>query len=616
MSNHPPLQIKSAFMSLYSCLAVLLLVSGLATSSLALAIQEDELLDAEVAFAVDAHAQAGNMLIVEYNIADGYYLYRNAFKFNLLNDGLILGTPVFPDGKHKFDDYFGDVEIYRKHLNIQIPFQYTGDTKPQTAELQIVSRGCADLGVCYPPLEQKVSISLTGTTPPSADTDATPVAEQDRLVSALENGTNIITLLVFFSSGLLLAFTPCVFPMIPILSGLIIGQGKSVTTYRAFLLSVVYVLAMAVTYTVAGILVGMSGENVQALFQNPWVLGAFAAVFVLLSLSMFGFYELQMPSGIQSRLTLLSNQQKSNSLLGAAIMGVLSALIVGPCVTAPLIAALIYIANTGDAVLGGAALFALSMGMGLPLIVIGTSAGKLLPKAGAWMNSVKNLFGVLLLAVAIWLLSRVLPDLVTMALYAILLIVSAIYLGALESASEKRNGWFKLRKGIGLILLIYGALLLIGVASGRGTLLQPLQGLTMGSNDANHSEAHVVFQTIKGLDQLEQQLLKESSQQKRPVMLDFYADWCVSCKEMEAFTFSDPQVQATLKSFALLQSDVTENDEQDKNLLKSLNLFGPPAIIFYGPDGREIEGYRVIGYMNAQEFNNHLRNVLEKLRTI
>jgi thioredoxin:protein disulfide reductase len=420
-------------------------------------------------------------------------------------------------------------------------------------------------------------------------------------------GASLITLLTFFGFGLLLAFTPCVFPMIPILSGIIIGQGKSVTTQRAFVLSVVYVLAMALTYTVVGVLVGLSGENIQALFQNPWVLGLFATVFVLLALAMFGFYELQMPSVIQSRLNSISNSQQSGNLAGVAIMGFLSALIVGPCVTAPLIGALIYIAQTGDAALGGAALFSLSMGMGLPLIAVGTSTGKWMPKAGPWMNAIKNLFGVLLLALAVWLLSRVLPAEITMALYAALAIASAVYMGAFEAVKENRNNWQKLWKAIGLILFLYGAALIIGALGGSQSLLQPLKGIVAATKNTS-METHLAFRPIKGLDGL-QQALEEAGRNKQPVMLDFYADWCVSCKEMEAFTFPDPAVRDALASFMLIKADVTVNDADDKALLKQLGLFGPPAIIFYNLAGEEITGHRVVGYMKAKDFLMHLQQV-------
>lgn len=574
---------------------------------------EEELLEAEVAFAISGAATTDKILI-NFNIAEGYYLYRHAFKFSPVSEGITLGAPVIPKGEKKFDDYFGEVETYRQRVSIQIPYSYAGHTPLDIFELQATSQGCADIGVCYPPLTQVIAVGIDAAAEVSVteqiSADSPPTSEQDRIAATLMQGASLLTLLSFFGFGLLLAFTPCVFPMIPILSGIIIGQGKSVTTHRAFILSSIYVLAMAVTYTAAGVLVGLSGENVQALFQNPWVLGLFALVFMLLSLAMFGFYELQMPSAIQSRLTGLSNNQQSGNLLGVAIMGFLSALIVGPCVTAPLIGALIYIAHTGDAILGGAALFALSLGMGLPLIIIGTSAGKWMPKAGPWMDAVKNLFGVLLLVVAVWLLSRVLLPMITMVLYAALAIGSAIYMGAFEPVKEHSN-WQKLWKAIGLILFIYGAALMIGALGGSQSLLHPLKGIA-ASAKKHEAESHLAFRQIKGLSGL-QQALDEAKRNQQPVMLDFYADWCVSCKEMEAFTFPDSEVRTMLAPFMLIQADVTANDEEDKALLKHLGLFGPPAIIFYAPDGEEISGHRVVGYMKAETFIAHLQRIKQAI---
>jgi len=392
--------------------------------------------------------------------------------------------------------------------------------------------------------------------------------------------------------------------MIPILSSIIVGQGSGLTTRKAFLLSLVYVLAMAATYTAAGVAAAASGENLQAAFQNPWILSSFAAVFVLLSLSMFGFYELQMPNFIQSRLTEISNKQQGGTIAGVAIMGFLSALIVGPCVAAPLAGALIYIGQTGDMVLGGLALFALSLGMGAPLIAIGTSAGKLLPRAGMWMDAVKAVFGVMLIGVAIWMLERIIPEPVALALWAVLFMVSAIYMGALEGLKAESTGWTKFWKGLGLILFIYGVLLLIGAAAGSRDMFQPLRSLA-GASQGPQQQAELHFKQIKGLDGL-QQALADARAQNKPVMLDFYADWCVSCKEMEKLTFADPQVQAALQNAVLLQADVTPNDELDTELYKHFGIIGPPAIIFYDRQGKELRNYRVVGYMPATRFTNHV----------
>jgi thiol:disulfide interchange protein DsbD len=434
-----------------------------------------------------------------------------------------------------------------------------------------------------------------------------PVMEQDRLANELAGGSLWAIAALFFVLGLGLAFTPCVFPMVPILSGIIAGQGVNITSRKAFVLSLVYVLAMAVTYTAAGVLAALFGQNLQAAFQNPWILSTFAAVFVLLALSMFGFYELQLPSRLQTRLSEMSNRQEGGNLFGVAIMGFLSALIVGPCVAPPLAAALIYIGQTGDAVLGGSALFALSLGMGAPLIAIGTSAGKLLPRAGAWMDTVKAVFGVLMLAVAVYLLERVVPPAVAMALWGVLMIVSAIYMGALKSLPVEATGWARLWKGLGMVLLIYGALMLVGAAAGGRDTVQPLRGIGFGGTAAE--QQHLSFKRIKTVDDLEREVAAAAAQD-RPVMLDFYADWCTYCIQYEKYVFTDPQVIDALERFVLLQADVTANDEADQALLAHFGVPAPPTIIFYGPEGDEKRRYRVLGYMDAEAFEAHVRRAV------
>ncbi len=391
--------------------------------------------------------------------------------------------------------------------------------------------------------------------------------------------------------------------MIPILSGLIAGAGENLSTARAFVLSLVYVLATTVVFTIAGILAGMAGANLQAAFQTPWVLWVFAAVFVLLSLSMFGFYELQLPTALQNRLTRASNQQKAGSLTGVAIMGALSALIVGPCVAPPLAAAVLYIAQQHDPVFGGVALFALSLGMGVPLIVFGTAAGKLLPRAGAWMDAVKAVFGVTFLALAIWMLSRILDPLWIMLMSGALLVACAVYMGALERLAEGASGWRRLWKALGLIALIIGAAELVGAAAGSRDLLQPLGGLaaTSGSQQTHSLD----FRTVKSADDLDQ-ALAAAREDGKPVMLDFYADWCVSCKEMERFTYSRPGVQQALAGHVLLKADVTANDDDAKAMLKRFSLYGPPATIFFDSSGRELRALRLIGFENASEFRQRV----------
>ncbi|MGD8408271.1 MAG: protein-disulfide reductase DsbD, partial [Thiohalophilus sp.] len=527
-----------------------------------------------------------------------------------------IGNVELPEGETKDDEFFGRIQVYHDSVDIDIPLVRTsGDAGP--IELGMVYQGCAEkTGICYPPIRKTLSFDLPATDVVAAAGDSTaqggqgetagqlpPMSEQDTIAASLQQG-GILVILTFFGFGLLLAFTPCVFPMIPILSSIIIGQGEKITTGRAFSMSLVYVLAMAVTYTIAGVIAGMLGENLQAAFQNPWILGSFAGVFVLLSLSMFGFFELQMPGFIQSKLTEVSNRQQGGSLTGVAVMGFLSALIVGPCVAAPLAGALIYIGQTGDAVLGGMALFALSMGMGLPLIAIGTSAGKLLPRAGGWMDAVKAVFGVLLLAVAIWMLERIIPEFVALWLWAALLIISGIYMKALEPLPAGTSGWHRLWKGLGIILLVYGILLAIGASAGGNDKFRPLQGVFAGSGYTMQKE-ELQFEKIKTVEDLDARLA-EAKAAGQPVMLDFYADWCIYCKDFEKYVFTDPRVIDSLSGYKLLKADVTDNDDKDKALLSSLGLTAPPAILFFGPDGKEVRSQRLVGAMGADDFHNHL----------
>jgi thioredoxin:protein disulfide reductase len=579
---------------------------------------DNQFLPPDQAFKLDLQTAGPNRLVAHWDIAHGYHLYRDQIKFSLENaSGLSLGKIQMPKGEVVDDAFLGRQVVYAEPIDVTVPVTRTAGSSG-SGTLVVRYQGCADKGICYPPITKRIAFTLPAvgsaadaTTPPAAASTSTATSpntaqdniasgsEQDRLARFLLDKPLWMSLGLFFLIGLGLAFTPCVFPMIPILSGIIVGQKETPSTGRAFVLSLVYVLAMALTYTVAGVIVGLTGAGVQAWFQNPWVLSAFAVIFVLLSLSMFGFYELQMPNFVQSRLTEISNRQQGGTLFGVAIMGFLSALIVGPCVTAPLVAALLVIANTGDAVLGGLSLFSLSLGMGAPLLLIGTAGGKLLPRAGAWMDAIKAVFGVLLLAVAIWMLSRFLPAWATAALSALLLIASGIYLGALESTGD--SGWRKLWKSTGFVLLLWGSLVLIGVAAGGGGLLTPLKGLFGGAGGSGPATAvHALpFKRIKGVQGLEQALAAANG---RPVMLDFYADWCVSCKEMEEYTFSDPAVQKALSNFVLLQADVTANDAADQALLKRFGLFGPPGIIFFGGNGREERNLRVVGYMPAGDF--------------
>ena len=575
---------------------------------------QDDILDVDDAFKLTTEVKGGTF-IARWQVAEGHYLYRDKIKVLLEDAEVTTGELLLPAGDSKDDPIFNQtLYVFHHDFEASLPLRYTG-SGDKVVDFKVKYQGCSEIsGICYPPQTKTISAIVTPSVAAAAviPDNNTVVSEQDRMSDALRSGNTWITLLAFFAAGLLLAFTPCVFPMIPILMGIIVGQGEAQSVKKSFSLSLVYVLAMASTYTIVGILVGLSGENIQAWFQNPWIIGSFAAIFVALAFSMFGFYELQMPSSVQNRLAQISNNQRGGTLLGTAIMGFLSALIVGPCVTAPLVGALIYIAETGDAVLGGMALFSLSMGMGAPLLVLGASAGKILPKAGAWMETTKAVFGVLLLGLGIWLLERVAPPAATMALWAALLIVSAIYLGALTTLNKGESGWHKLWKGLGIILLIYGIAIFIGMMAGNRSIFQPLQGLSNSGSSistqdtSNQQTSHLSFKQIKGVEGL-QAALADAKAQNKAVMLDFYADWCVSCKEMEALTFSDPAVQQALAGAVLLQADVTPNDEKDRALYKHFNIIGPPSIMFFDRDGNEQKNFRVIGYMKAKQFAQHIQ---------
>lgn len=586
-------------------------------ASLGLGGNNKEFLPPDEAFTFSSEVVNGNVLRASWNIADGYYLYRDKFKFEIRDaNGITIGSANFPAGDIKVDEYFGEMEVFHDKVDAHLALMRTNLEK---TDMTLIAKyqGCADAGFCYPPQEKIMPMALpVGLAAPAAgsmpaagtDDDEEIVSETDQIAAALGSDNIIFTMFTFFVFGLLLAFTPCVFPMIPILSSIIVGQGEHITTRRAFTLSLIYVLAMALTYTGAGVIAGLFGENLTAAFQNPWILSTFAGVFVLLSLSMFGFYDLQMPAFLQSKFTEISNKQHGGTFTGVAIMGFLSALIVGPCVAAPLAGALIYIGQTGDAVLGGFALFALSLGMGAPLLAIGTSAGKLLPKAGGWMDTVKAVFGVMLLAVAIWMLERILPVEATMLLIAALVIITAIFMGAIEPVGAGATGWHKFWKGTGLIMMVYGILLIIGAAAGGKSYMQPLHGIAMGVSGGQGTmmgaaaESHLAFKRIKGSAELDREIAAANAQGK-PVMLDYYADWCISCKEMEKYTFSKPEVQEILSKAVLLQADVTKNDDEDKALLSRFGLFGPPAILFFGTDGQERRKYRTIGFMKAEKFS-------------
>ncbi len=601
----------------------------------------DELLPPEQAFKVELRAQDANTLLVTITPSANVYLYRDKIKATLPNNpaGVSIAEVKLPPGDVKSDPTFGKTEVYHHAVTAQVRLKRAANT-PQKIALRMDYQGCNEkVGVCYPPQHKLFDVSLAGGTaavetaaakPGSAtvaapagtpaaiestaaapSATAAPADEESKILHILKTGSIWVIIASFFVLGLGLSLTPCVFPMIPILSGIIAGQGQHITKLKGFTLSAAYVLGMAITYAIAGVIAGKSGALLSAALQNPWVLGSFALIFVILAFSMFGFFELQMPNFIQSRLTESSNKMRGGNLTGVFAMGILSALIVGPCVAAPLAGTLLFISQTGDGWKGGWALFAMALGMGAPLIAMGIGGGSLLPRAGAWMNAVKAFFGVMLLGVAIWLISPVISALVLMLLWAALLIISAIYLHALDPLPANAHGFKKFWKGVGVIALIVGVALVIGALSGNRDILQPLagiRGVAGAPGTVAASAAHgLKFERVKSVQELDERI---AAAKGKNVMLDFYADWCVSCKEMERFTFSDPKVQARLKDAVLLQADVTANTDADKALLKRFRLFGPPGIIFFDPNGVE-QKFRVIGYEPPEKFLQTLDTVLK-----
>ncbi|MCP5158380.1 MAG: protein-disulfide reductase DsbD [Gammaproteobacteria bacterium] len=604
-------------------LALLLaLLTGSATSGLFDRFgssSQERILDADQAFQLTVDTLDPITIRARWIIAPGYYLYRDKLQLALIDaQGITIAGTEIPPGELKDDPYFGPQQIFHGEARLTAHLQRRPNQVGEIA-VKVSYQGCAEIGVCYPPLNQTIAITLpamlASPSSPSINGDqeggrssslvsSHREAEQDRLARLLDE-QRFLAIPAFFGFGLLLAFTPCVFPMVPILSSLIAGQSANLTRWRALTLALVYVLAMAATYTIAGVLAALLGQNLQAWFQNPWVIGLFSGLFILLALSMFGLYDLQLPTFLQHRLAEWSNHQRGGRYAGVAIMGFLSALIVGPCVAPPLIGALSFIAVTGDVALGAVALFVLSLGMGTPLLVIGASTGHWLPRAGHWMERIKAIFGVLLLAVALWLLERILPAASIMLLWATLLIVTAAYMGALQPVAHGAPAWRTLVKGLGTVLLIYGVLLLVGVASGGRDPWQPLRGVNFIASAASKTPPPV-FRRVKTVADVEQALRQAGDQ---PVMLDFYADWCVTCKELERNTFSDPAVRVALKKMVTLQADVTAHDNVDRELLRHFNIVGPPAMLFFGADGQERREYRLVGFMDSSEFEKHLQTL-------
>lgn len=568
-----------------------------------------KVLPAEEAFLVDATLADAQTVKVAYTLTPDTYLYRDKLAFVVKSPADIqVAKAETPAGEVKDDPNFGRTEVYHADFAARVALS-RALAEGEVLVLQASWQGCNEaVGICYPPLDRAFTLTggtvaaASGTAVAAAPTEPAGESDTSKIEQVLKGGSFWGVVATFFGLGLLLSLTPCVFPMIPILSGIIAGQKKDLTKTSGFLLSLAYVLGMAITYALAGVAAALSGTLLSNAMQNPWALGIGAGIFVLLAFSMFGFFEIQLPSALQSRFSDASNKMKGGNFAGVFVMGALSAVILGPCVAPPLAAALAFIAQTGNTTLGGVALFVLALGMGVPLLLVGLSAGALLPRAGGWMNAVKYFFGVTMLAIAIYLISPIIPAWINMLLWALLLIASAIYLHALDPLPAQASGWARLWKGLGVALLIGGLAILLGMLAGSRDLLQPLDVFKGGAGGTAIAaeQKGLAFEKVKDVAELDARLAAAKAD-GRAVMLDFYADWCVSCKEMERFTFSDPRVQARLANVVLLKADVTANTDADKGLLKRFSLFGPPGLIFWNEAGAQ-SAYKVIGFEKPEKF--------------
>ena len=559
---------------------------------------EPEFLKVDQAFVFD-YVQNGDQLVVTWDIADDYYLYQQQFK--AVSKNASLGEPIFPAGKMKEDEFFDEPqEVYYHKVSVAYPILQSQDD----SAVKIRYQGCAEAGLCYPPTTQVVYLNAVNASDDQLNIDGASVensgsiSQQFELADLLTGEQSLMwVLLIFLALGVGLAFTPCVFPMYPILSGIVIGQGKGISTSRAFVLSFVYVQGMALTYSLLGLVVASAGVQFQAALQHPIILGVLIVVFVLLALVMFGAWEFQLPSSWQEKLNGVSNQQKSGSYLGVLLMGAISGLVASPCTTAPLTGILLYIAQTGDLLLGFSALYALSLGMGIPLILFGITGGKLLPKAGAWMNIIKVTFGFMMLAVALMFVERLVSHVVTDILWSLLGLVTFSYFYVMNQASSVTFG-----KGVRALVIFIG--LFASAMYGYQTIWGQTSSVT-GHIDQSHPR----FEVVKNLDDFEQKLAAANAQGKS-VMVDLYADWCVACKEFEKYTFPDTQVVDALSNTVWMQIDLTDNTATNIEFQEHFSILGLPTILFFDSQGNEISGSRVTGFMQAPAFAAHAKNIL------
>ncbi|URM30508.1 protein-disulfide reductase DsbD [Pseudomonas frederiksbergensis] len=558
-----------------------LLISGVAQAGTNPFETKPDFLPVEKAFIFTSERLESGETQLYWQIADNYYLYQKRLKF----DGLAQEqVPVLPEGESHSDEFFGEQQVYRQGLELKIPAGATG-------QIKVGFQGCADAGLCYPPQTQVINLGTSNVL--AAFTEEAP---DQALASGLQQRALGWSLLVFFGLGLLLAFTPCSLPMLPILAGLIVGSGA--TPKRGFSLAGSYVVSMALVYAAMGVLAALLGANLQALLQNPWLLGSFAAVFVLLALPMFGFFELQLPVAVRDRLEHVSRNQRGGSLIGAGVLGALSGLLVGPCMTAPLAGALLYIAQSGNALHGGLILFAMGIGIGLPLLLLVTVGNRFLPKPGAWMNLLKGVFGFLFLATALLMLRPVLDESLWLGLCGALLLIAAY------SAWKQSQGFGRVAQLFGassLLLGLWGSLLVIGAAGGSDNPYQPLQVYSAGRTGVAAPSAHDAFTTIKEPAALQREL-DAAKVQGQWVLLDYYADWCVSCKVMEKQVFGKPQVLEALSDVRLLRLDVTADNAASRELLGRYKVPGPPSLLWIGPNGEERRSQRITGEVDAGTF--------------
>ena len=594
------------------------------SNDLGLGNNDDEILEPDVAFKLTTDVKDANNVVANWQIADKHYLYRNKFKFKLLEgEGIQLGNAVLPAGETKNDEFFGKIQVFHHGAEAIVPLTRTNN-KATSVKIQFTYQGCAEeTGICYPPIRKKISFDLPAggtvsttnnqTAVSASTTKSEFVSEQDKSLQVLQSGDLIEILVYFFLGGLALAFTACMYPMIPILSSIIVGHGEKINRRTAFSISLAYVQSMAVTFGILGAAVALfaGGVNLQAYFQSPWILIPFSILFVGLAFSMFGFYSIQMPASVQSWLSNFSNKQEGGSLHGAIFMGAASALIIGPCAGPVIIGALAYVATESDPIIGFLAMFILGNGLGLPLLAVGTFGGHVLPKAGTWMDTVKAGAGAVLLAIAILFLERIsfISSTTIMLLWATYFIVAGVYLGALDAIKEGASGWFKLWKGLGVVFIVYGVIVMLGGITGARNFNDPMHGssLTAGNGGAAEKQ-HLKFKRIKTDQDLKNEIAAAKAAGKY-IMLDFYADWCTYCKQFEDYVFTNKEVQTLLKDFVLLQADVTANDAGDQALNKYTQVQAPPAILFFGKDGKEIRNYRIVGNMNAETFIKHVKQI-------